>query len=245
MSSPVQYRKILEFEKALTASANISGGRGWFSGRGQKSGGNNRAVVPISETERISSQRAKEFGKKNVEFGGFFRGTGPDRLDQLVLPNVMGVESSRREVLDDLIDLKGPTSTMLALDSFGNLGVQIFSSKYDMEKGFLEGRGKFIALEHLILNKPFAQFMSQQDRGEVFPGMDVQDISNQYLIDMIKQSRDKKSASYVVGEGKKIEEIVFEPRILEVDVFGTDRSYHPTNRFIKEFLKTCLFGLIC
>ncbi|MCK5082820.1 MAG: hypothetical protein KAR31_07920, partial [Candidatus Omnitrophica bacterium] len=171
------------------------------------------------------------------EFMGIFRGTGPDKLNELVLPRVIGIESSRRTELDVLSDLEGPVSTMLALDGRGNLGIQIVASKYNMRKGFLEGREKFISLDHLILNKPLAQFMSQKDRQELFPGMDVKDISEKHLIDMITRSRDKRQMSYMTnGKERKIEEVVFVPTELEVDMFGTDRSYHPTNRFIKNVL---------
>ncbi|MCK5590800.1 MAG: hypothetical protein KAI72_02480, partial [Candidatus Pacebacteria bacterium] len=167
-SSPIQDRKALEF-KATTPSIISAGGRGWFLGRKQKDDTLEKNIVSISETEKVISEKAKSFGRKNTEFMGIYRGTGTDKLDQLVLPNVMGVESSRREVLDDLIDLKGPTRTMLALDHGGSLGVQIISSKYDNEKGFLEGRGKFISTQNLVLNKPLAQFMVERDRKELFP----------------------------------------------------------------------------
>ncbi|MCK5180574.1 MAG: class I SAM-dependent methyltransferase, partial [Candidatus Omnitrophica bacterium] len=235
-SSPAQDRNVPEF-KTTTPSIGSTGGRGWFSGGGQETSNTEGSIVPISDTEKVISQKAKGFGKKNVEFMGIFRGTGPDKLNELVLPRVIGIESSRRTELDVLSDLEGPVSTMLALDGRGNLGIQIVASKYNMRKGFLEGREKFISLDHLILNKPLAQFMSQKDRQELFPGMDVKDISEKHLIDMITRSRDKRQMSYMTnGKERKIEEVVFVPTELEVDMFGTDRSYHPTNRFIKNVL---------
>jgi len=243
MPHPTEDSRIKKFKrsKGTRVVEQSLGGSGWPFGNNKGNDYVKNIAVPIAETEILIPKMAKGF-KGIAAFEGLFRGTGEDMLDELILPRVMGVQRSQRDVLDDLIDLEGPTYAMLGLNEEEHLGVYIIFGKYDYERGVLEGMVKFITADLLILDRPLAQFFKKEDRERLFPGMTVENITERHLKEMIVGYDDIKRTSFAKGGKGEFQEIRFVPIHLDVNMFSTDRSYHPTTEFYKNELSENKFA---
>jgi hypothetical protein len=175
--------------------------------------------VPIGQAIKYAVQKSRELPGR-IEFMGYATGTTDEVLDRVSFPSVLGINSCRRDLLDDLIRVSGQTDVHLTLhprhDNGDALGIRL---RYT-EPGRDKENQEFFRVTSLVtpIAKGLAGYLPSALRDECFCGMAPGEINNHMLEALIRD----RGLPTTLNDHR----CLYLPAPLEVGQFGTEHSYY-------------------
>ncbi len=193
----------------------------------------------------------------NVEFGSMITGSNSVVLDQFTLPSVVGIDSERRDILNNKVTRSHDTLDILALKYSGDdvvLGILLSALEKPAEADLVETAESgyqdsshndlFIDAKNLILpiGKTLADYLTAEHKELLDIGAD-QIISNDQLKDIFEHSPNRATTSlrshrhHLWDRYTLLQKNNTAERSFDIDVFGTSISWHPTNDYYRRALQ--------
>ena len=204
-------------------------------------------VVQVNKVPQVVQQFAKSFhdseGKrKSVEvYGIYLLGPQPElnpELNRAVFPRIVGVQSTRREALDNVV--KPLARTFPAIAAFihsREIGLRLVSlpQAEDEETGFQQEDSTIISSKgHLILDRPFAANLNSEYQKQLVQvtGKKIEDVSDEDLFKFIDGHGNKIQIPSSNRDGKTI--ITIPGSMANISLLSTPYSYHPLRPFMEQ-----------
>jgi len=228
-----------------------------------QNGDSSRGIYGLSQLVDVLIATTNQFPKgQNVEFGCMITGSNNIMLDQFTLPSVVGIDSKKRGILDLKMTRSFDTLDILALKHSGDevvLGV-LLSALEKLEEADLEDAAEpgyqdsshndlFIDARNLVLpiGKTLADYLTAGHKELL--GIDAdQKTSDDELKEFLLRSpystttcmrshQHDRWDQYTIFQKNQIAE-----RSFDIDVFGTNISWHPSNDYYRRALQDNQFA---
>ncbi len=285
------YEKLKEYAKTAVLSSDVRDSIRYFDlikqlttdifpdhmNPNSTNGDPSKNVYGLSQLAELLVHTTNQFPKgQNVEFGSLITGSNNILLDQFTLPNILGIDSKKRGILDAKISRSFDTLAILALrHSAGKglvLGILLNAVDMDIIKDDSESEiepiaqfGKqnlndsgyrdvshndlFIDVEHLILpiGMRLSDYLTTKQR-RAFGLSEGQQLTNAELKDLLQQSNNTITTSIrnvhknIWEQYTLLQENGTPENSFDIDVYGTNISWHPNNAYYKRVLRANQFA---
>jgi len=173
-----------------------------------------------------------------IENHWIYTGSGNGNvLDQARFGTTIGAKLLHHDALDRRVSATDRSHTSLAfVERTRDIGIYLttFPTR-DSESGVMDAKSTFISNSgHLILDRPLAAYLKTAFRGQLAAAFseDIARLSNDQLITFLSTHPDKMGVIHVNANGP--EKLVYLPDSLDVSIFATENSYHPTRSFYEQ-----------
>lgn len=198
-------------------------------------------IRSVTEVPRLVASLAKSFrndrGERvNIEFYWMYTGTNSRTLDQARFARTIGFHSSKRDILDKIIDPTATTFPSIAVHpKTQGIGLHLISVPQEISgAGFMDERSTFIPhIGHLILDRPLAANLNLELQQHLMQqtGKTIEQISNNDLLSFVLNHSQSKEFHYCSGT----EKIVSIPASMTViNAIGTQHTHYPLRPLMEQ-----------
>lgn len=200
----------------------------------------------IDEVPRLVAALAKSFmndkmERVNIENYWLYTGSSNDAIDQARFGRTIGFYSSRRDVLDRIVDTTARTYPAIAVNPrTKDVGIRLVFSPNESETGFMDERSTFISNRgHLIFDRPFAANLNPEFQKQLMQaiGKNLEKITHDDLYNFVLNHPQKLEVVYSNGNGTPhgSDKIITIPASMTIiNTIGTQHSYYPLRSFLEQ-----------